>query len=288
MARLALVAALAVGAAVAFGCGPAKDLPDEVPGKSPEPTHQPAEAPKASDPAAKAYVEKALNAFTGNKPELVGKGKVARAVYKGKMLMPVGGQKVLVEATRTTAAVWPDRLHVTDDIPALPLTAGMWLRHPHLTVMRGNVELDVPNRAEYEQGMVAYGVGQFWSIFLVPLTDPKAVVYDLRTQHEALPSGKPQEVRSLSLSLRDLPAYRFIFDAQTDALLRVDYTAKELGVEHRKQWVMADHKPGPDGLVLPSKLQYRLDNVAVEEWEAEKWEFPASIPDDEFNPPQKK
>lgn len=288
MTRLAFLSALAVGAAVAFGCGPAKELPDEIPSRSPEPTQEPAATPRASEPAAKEYLEKAVRAFTGNKPELVEKGKVARVALKGKMVIPVEGQKVPADATRAVAAVWPDRLHVTTEVPIQKLTVGMWLRRPHLTVLNGATEVPIPNRAEYEQNLVADAVGQFWGMFLVPLTDPKAVVYDLRTQNQALPSGQSQEVKTLSLALHDLPHYQLTFDAKTDALLRVEYPSMELGVRHRKQWLMADHKAGPEGLMLPSKMEYRLDNSPVEEWEAEKWEFPASIPDDEFNPPQKR
>jgi hypothetical protein len=288
MARLAFFAALAVGAGVVLGCGPAKELPDDVPGKSPEPTEQPTAVPKTSEPAAKAYLVKAVAAFTGNKPELVEKGKVARLSLKGKMLMPAEGQKVLADATRTVAAVWPDRIHATTEVPVQKLTVGMWLRRPHLTVRNGQEEVALPNRAEYEQNLVADFVGQFWSMFLIPLADPKAVAYDLRTQNQSLASGQSIEIRTLSLALGDLPAYQFTFDAKTDNLLRVEYASVELSVKHRKQWLMADHKAGPEGLMLPSKMEFRQDNVPGEDWEVEKWEFPASIPDDEFNPPQKK
>jgi hypothetical protein len=288
MARHALFMALAVGAAVAFGCAPAKDLPDEVPTKSPEPTEQPAAVPKTSEPAAKAYVEKAVAAYTGNKPELVEKGKAARVVMKGKMLVPAADQKVLADTLRTTAAVWPDRIHVTDEMPAQKLTVSVWVRRPHLAVFTGGAEVALPNQAEYEQNFIAYAVGHHWMMFMVPLADPQAVVFDFRTQNQATASGKSVEVRSLSLSLPKHPVYHLTFDAKTDALLRVEYTVQELGRPYHKQWLMSEHKAGPEGLLLPTKMQYRLDNVAVEEWEADKWEFPASIPDDEFSPPQKK
>ncbi len=288
MVRVALVAALAVCTGVVFGCGPAKELPDELPGKSQEPLEQVTPAPKASDAVAKAYVEKAVNAFTGNKPQSIEKGKVARVSLKGKMLMPVEGQKLLAEATRNVAAVWPDRIHVLTEVPAQRLTVGMWLRRPHLTVRNRGEEISLPNRAEYERNLVADGVGEFWVMFLFPLTDSKAVVYDLRTQNQSLPSGQSIEVRTLKLSLPDLPLYQLTFDAKTDSLLRVEYASKELEVPHRKQWIMSDHKAGPDGLALPSRMQYRLDNIPVEEWEVSKWEFPASIPDDAFDPPLKK
>jgi hypothetical protein len=288
MARLAFVAALAVGAAVAFGCGPAKELPDEVP-KSPEPgEQQAAAAPKTSEPAAKEYVEKAVRAYTGGKPELLAKGKVARVSLKGRVLLPAGGQKVLAEATRSIAAAWPDRIQGTTEMPGQRLTVGIYLRRPHLTVLKNGAEEQLPKRAEYEQTLIADGVGQFWIMFLFPLVDEKAVVYDFRAQSESLPSGQPVEVRTMSLLLPDLPVYSLTFDAKTDALVRVEYTAKELDVPHRKQWLMADHKAGAEGLLLPTKMEYRLDNVPAEDWAAEKWEFPAAIPDDEFNPPQKK
>jgi hypothetical protein len=46
------------------------------------------------------------------------------------------------------------------------------------------------------------------------------------------------------------------------------------------------HNRGPDGLVLPSKTECRHDGIVVEQWEAEKWEFPDKIDDAEFLPPK--
>jgi hypothetical protein len=289
MTRLAFFAALAVAAAAVLGCGPAKELPDELP-RGPEPSEQGPVVPKASEPAAAAYVKKAVKAFTGDRPELVAKGKVSRLALKGKMLLPAENQKAMGDATRTLAAVWPDRIQTKNDfqVQGQRMTVGTWVRRPTLTVMSGTVEVQVPNKVEYERNLVADAVGQLWMLFLVPVTDPKAVVFDLRSQTQTLQAGPPVPVQTLTLSFGDFPLYHLTFDAKTDALLRVEYTNLELGVRHVKQWTLAAHKTGPEGLLLPSKMECKLDNVVVEEWEAEKWEFPAAIPDEEFIPPQPK
>lgn len=288
MARLAFLAALAAGAAAAFGCGPAKELPDEIPSKSPEPTQEPAKTPKSSEPAARAYAEKAVRAFTGNRPELVEKGKATRLVLKGKMLMPAEGQKVLAEATRTIAAAWPDRLHDLDAIQAgsLKLTPEVWFHRPRMWISAQT--LDNVSNSPKERSFAADATAQHWMMLLLPLTDPKAVVYGLKAHSVAGPTGQPQAVQTLKLALGDLPRYDLTFDAVTHALIRVEYELPEVSLPVRRSWALLEHKVGPDGLNLPNKMQFRWNGDLKEDWDEAKWEFPASIPDVEFSPPQKR
>jgi hypothetical protein len=285
MTRLHFGGVFAVAAAVIVGCGPAKELPEDVPvHKGTDTGERAAVVPAASEPEAKAYVEKAVKAFTGGKPGLVAKGRVSRLAVKGMMLYPVENQKVPVEAARTIAAVWPDRIAGTNElqIQGVKATIRAWLHRPRLTILNGEQEAQPPNRAEAERNFAADFTGQHWMPLLVPLTDPTAVVFDLHKQ--ALPQ---QSVQTLKLSLGAFPIYQLTFDANTDALLRVEYAVSEQGATRRRQWSGAEHKPGPEGLVLPQKTECRHDNVTVEEWAVEKWEFPPAIDDGEFAPPAK-
>lgn len=288
MARLAFFTALAVAAAVVLGCGPAKELPDEIP-KGPDSTEQAPAVPRTSDPAAKAYIEKAVKAYTGAKPDLVAKGKASRLVLKGHQYK-LDGVPVW-DATRSISAAWPDKIAVKDERQAVGnvVRLSAYLNRPRLTIMAGTVErTDLPNIVEMEKNFAAEETAQHWMPLFLPLTDPKAVVFDLRAQTLSLQPGQTIPVQTLKLSLADFPLYQLTFDAKTDALLRVDYTVMHVGVSHAKQWNMAAHKTGPEGLLLPTKMEYKMDSQTGEEWEAEKWEFPATIPEEEFSPPQPK
>ena len=240
--------------------------------------------PAASEPAAKAYVEKAVKAYTGGKPELVEKGKVSRLALRGTLLYFVDNQRVPVEASRSIAAVWPDRFAGRDEyqVRGEKVTINAWLLRPHLTIMQGNQEHAPSNRTEAERNFAADETAQHWMALFLPLTDPKAIVFDLRKQ-----TVGQQAVQTLKISLGSFPLYQLTFDANTDALLRVGYTIKEQGTPIQKQWSMIEHKPGPDGLLLPGKMECRWNDNVVEQWIAEKWEFPAAISDDEFSPPKK-
>ena len=283
MARFAVWAALvAAVAAATVGCRPAKEIPTDVP-QGTEPGDGP-KVPTASEAAAKAYVEKAVKALTAGKPELLARGKVSRAALKGQMA--ISGDS---PAARAIAAVWPDRYAATTDFTLnnQKFNVRALLHRPHVNVLEGPREQDVPNRAETELALAADGTAQHAMALLVPVTDPKAVVYDLQSVHGTAPqTGQPQPVQLLKLSLGDLPPFQLTFDAKTDLLLRVEYVVREQGVNRRKLWAATEHKPGPDGLTLPTKTEMRHDGQVVEQWTIEKWEFPATIPDAEFSPPK--
>lgn len=286
MSRRAAWVGLAAVAAVVLGCGPGKELPDDI--KIGEPGEKAITIPGASEPAAKEYVEKALKAFTGGKPERAAKAKVSRVVLKGTMLQPVENQNVPVGTVRTIAAVWPDRFHGTNEhtVQGNTVAVNAWQRRPQLTVMSGAQELVPPNRAEVERVFTTDNTAQYWMALFQPLTDPKGVVFDLQSTEALSPSsGQMQAVRVLKLSLPDSPLFQLTFDAKSDLLLRVDYTVTQ-GVRRRVQWAAVEHKPGPDGLQLPSKTECRHDGVLIEKWDVDKWEFPEKIDDAEFLPPK--
>lgn len=287
--RAAWVVSAAV-AAVAFGCQPAKELPSEEEVVKPaDAGEKPVAVPAASDPKAKAYVEKAVKAFTAGKPEVLAKGKASRAVLKGKIALPGDNQTVEVPATRTMTAVWPDRFVAVNEgeIRGQMRTVRALLRGRELSMYEGGREQELGNRSELQKSVAADVLAQFWLALVLPLTDPKAIVFDSRPADVVSPqTGQSQAAHLMKLALPDFPPFLLVFDSKTDLLIGVEYIVIEQGVRRRKQWSAVEHKPGPDGQLLPTKTEMRHDGSLVERWEVEKWEFPAAIPDAEFGPPK--
>lgn len=282
MARIAFWAALALGAALVAGCGPAKELP-EAPKLSGGSTDQSVAVPAASDPAAKAHLDKVVRAHTGGKPELAAKGRVSRAVFKGKSQLPGEGGLVQLNAVRTVAAVYPDRAHMSDDLSApdqnVKMQVRVWLSRPRIAVRHGANEFPLPNAAEAEKNLTRDVIAQYWLALGPALADPGAIAFDLR------PAPAPA-AKAFKLAPPSFPPVDVFTDA-ADRVARVEYAVTEQGRLRRKVWTLTETRPEPDGLVLPYRFEFRQDNVLVEEWTADKWEFPASIPDSEFAPPKK-
>jgi len=289
MARVA-VWALAVAAAgwvagLVGGCQPAKEVPDMLP-KGTEPSTGPT-IPTASEPSAKAYIEKAAKAMTNGRPELLAKGKVSRAVFKGRQFRQ--NQPAPFEVTRTIAAVWPNRLADIDEVQAqgVRTTVSAHLRRPHFVMGQNGVEVPPPNLIEVERIFAADETAQYWMAFLLPVTDDKAVVFDLQARDGLTPgTGQKMPIQMVKLALGEFPVYQLTFDAKSDLLLRVDYITLQQGVHYQKRWNVTERKPGLDGLVLPTKVEFWQDERLAEQFDVEKWEFPASIPDTEFDPPK--
>jgi hypothetical protein len=276
------VAVCALTVALVLGCQPGKEIPT-LASKGPESNPAPA-LPTASEPAAKAYIEKAAKAMSGGKPDLLAKGKVSRAVFKGRMYLP--NQPVPAEVTRTIAAVWPDRLAVTNEM----LTQGARtivianMHRPRFVTTTNGEEKSLPNVAEVEHNFAADEAVRYGMCFLLPATDPRAIVFDFRsTTGQAPGTGQPMPIHLVKLLLGDFPVYQLTFDAKTDLLLRMEYTTREQGVTYRNQWTVVDRKLSPEGLLLPAQTKYLREERQAEQFEMDRWEFPASIPDTEFD-----
>ncbi|MBM3980210.1 MAG: hypothetical protein FJ304_07985 [Planctomycetes bacterium] len=275
----------AIGAlvlAVAVGCEPAKELPPEVPkGVEPPP---PDPVPKESEPAAKAYAEKAVKALTAGKPELLAKANSSRVALKGTMV--IDGDN---PAARTITATWPDRVAVRNEVQVSADSKNLvraWLVRGRFTMMQGDREVAEINRSELARALGADARAQHWMALGLPLTDPKAVVYDFQSVTGTAPrTGKPLPIHLMKLATGDpQQVFALTYDAATDLLVRVEYVVRENAVDRRKQWTVTEHKPGPDGLLLPAKIEVYQDGRPVEQWTYEKWEFPATVPDADFEP----
>ena len=283
MARYWAWAALIAVAAGAAGCGPGKELPDVIvpPGDS---AAQQQAVPPRSDAEAKAAADRAVKAFTADRPELMAKVTASRCALKGQMFS-VDSPNQWTEAAQSVAAVWPDRVHgVNERHPqGNKLVTESWLHRPDVTVHSNGQPVPLSDVGAWEHNIACDAVGQNWMPLLLPITDPKAVVFDL----QAVTVGA-RGLTVLKVALADYPIYQLTFDAKSGALVRVEYTTSMGNVPRRTTVVFSDHKPGPDGLVLPHQIECRHNGSAVEKWTVEKWEFPATIPDDEFSPPKGK
>ncbi len=282
MARYAAWVGFVVTVVLVVGCEPVKELPTDVPKVDRAPT-LPQVTPNKSEPAAKAIVDRAVLALTGGKPELLAKGKVSRANLKGVRFTRDTATQ-WTEVNRTVAAVWPDRVYAAEDFQAQnnKVVIEGWLRRPEMIVFNNGVPHPHANPTEREQNFASDEVGQHWMALLIPATDPKAVLFD----SQSVESDR-RMLRLVKLALGAYPTYHLTFDGKTDALLRVEYAVTEFGSPRLTTMIYSDHKPGPEGLVLPYKFECLHNGVAVERLTVEKWELPAAIKDEEFSPPKK-
>jgi hypothetical protein len=281
MARIALVSASLVVAAVLVGCGPAKEYPSAPP-REEVPREQPEVAPTTSQPAARTAFDKAVNAYTGGKPELLARGKVSRVTARGSGFFPAGNQKDWVPTVRHLQTVWPDRVQWTYDMKGnlnKPVTT--WIRRPHVWLKDGTEMKDVPNPAAMERVALADVYAQHWLPLMLPALEPKAVVYDLQ---QAALAGNP--VQTLKISLPEMPVYELTFDAKSHRLVRVEFTLSDYGQRIKTVVNLGDHKL-TEGLLLPHGIESSRNGEPVEQWAVDRWEFPASIDEGEFSPPKK-
>ena len=281
MARYTAWAAFVGTVVLVAGCGPEKELPTAGP-QSDSGSQQPV-APAKSDPEARAVIDKAVKALTGGKPELLAKGKFSRCVMKGQIFSITQANQA-EDTNRTVVTAWPDRFFSANE--RFPATGRVldevWLRRPDLAIASNGVPVPLSNIDVFERYFAADVVGQNWMPLLLPVTDPKAVVFDL----EQITAGK-LELSRLKLSLGDFPFYLLTFDAKTDLLLRAEYTSSLDNVLRPTTMVFSGHK-AVEGLMLPHQFECRHNGSVVEKLTVEKWEFPATISDQEFSPPKKK
>ncbi|VTR93723.1 unnamed protein product [Gemmata massiliana] len=282
MARYTAWAAFVGAVVLVVGCGPEKELPTVGPSGEGAGAQRPV-APAKSDPEAQAVIDRAVKALTGGKPELLAKGKFCRCVMKGQMFS-IEQANQANDTTRTIVTAWPDRFFSSNEQFPLGNRAllEVWLRRPDLVITNNGTPVPLSNIDSFERFFAADVVGQSWMLLLLPATDPKAVAFDL----EQITAGK-RELSRLKLALGEFPFYQLTFDAKTDLLLRAEYTNSRDNVLQPTTMIFSEHKI-VDGLMLPHQIECRHNGSVVEKWTVEKWEFPATIGDQEFSPSKKK
>lgn len=278
------VAALVVGLAVLAGCERGKELPKEV--LSPTEPTTPAEppTPTASQPEAAKVVERAIKATTDGHPERIEKFKASRASMKGVLK----NGPVFVPRVRRVEAVWPDRFFLSDeynDNGPIQVMIGdrnhsIWMR-----TRRGGQVLpgELPDPVKFEAAFSADAVGRYWMPLLVPLADPKTIVFDAKKQNVGVLSFDV-----IKAAVPDCPVFTLWFEERTGYLVRVDFNHLEPldTVPKAKNFNLEMPRPFGD-VVLPGKIGYRENGEGREEWTVDSWEAVPKIDDATFEPPAK-
>jgi hypothetical protein len=276
------VSLLLFASLIAAGCGGGseKQLPSNItiPTKQ-GPAAEPV-VPKSSDAEAAKFIEGRLAAATGGKPERLEKIRAFRQKATGRWKWPDGS--VPVPATREVAAVWPGKVGVK-----LEFNGGN-VKESHLVLRDGSVRLtnnlgagfvpfEPPNPKDFDAIASVEAVAEQWLPFLLPLTDPQTIVFDLKKQ-----PIDGQMADAVKVAIPRCPPFTLWFDANNGSLGLISYTHVEFeGRPIAKQVALSAYKPF-DGLSLPTYIVYRRGVEAVQEWTVSRWEFPEKIEDAAF------
>lgn len=274
-------------AAVVIGCGPGKELPDEIP-RSTGPSRNAAETkekiPTTSDPAAVEVVERAIKSHTQNNPSLLAKAKISKITAKGSIKL--GGNNLV--SSRLLLAKWPDEMKVTyNSLPPATDSVTLILHGGFTWSGKNGVPIANLSPQKVEEDMRADGLGSHWLILLFPLTERNTIVYDLR---KGVGVGTPP-ADVVRVSIPGRPVYRLQFAPDTGLLVQIDYSYTDLLGLALTEWMLSDYKPY-NGWLLPSQMKMARTTEhpkfrdVVQEWKVESWEFPEKLDEGAFDPPK--
>jgi len=271
--------ATAVLLASLLGCGgePEKELPRNTSSSTgrEKPVDDAPAIPTVSQPEAVKFVEKCLNAATEGHPERIDKIKVNRLTESGTML----NETIYVPTVRKIAAVWPDRFFYSNEstIAGTPLKLAIGLRQGVLTFRRNDEPFDPDLPKSYEQVLYVDSMGLHWLPALVPLRDPKTIVFGARKQNLGM---KPWD--TVQAALPNCPVFTLWFDEKTSLIRAVTYVHMEGVSRLTKQLTLTAHKVEA-GVMLPTKYDFVRNGDPVESWTVASWEFPDKIDDAVFD-----
>lgn len=271
---------LGVGLLAAAGCGREKELPTVLPADTGRGKADTDPVPTTSEPAARAFVEACIGKATDGHPDRLDK---ARA-YTAKMTGQTRGPDRWNPASRELKAVWPDRFRMDQEMPVGDIKrvsmglrrAGVWAVR---TTAAGADDFTPEDQKEYAANVRADAVGEYWLLTLVPLADPKTVLFDARPQELA-----GHMVDTVKAAVPGCPVYTLWFDPGTKLLGLVTYTHRELTVTYQKRVRLSHHAPR-NGVQWPTKIVYGRNNETLEEWAVAEWDFVGAIDEAAFDPP---
>jgi hypothetical protein len=280
-------------AAIVIGCGPGKELPDEIP-KSSENGQGGGEVveavPAKSDPAAVEIAERAIKAHTQNNPTLLPRGRISRVTAEGMMKLPIGPDRESISnpAHRTFLAEWPDKIKYTVVFgPPYSRTQTLILHSPFTWNGTNGQQEPNLNPRKAEEDMRADGCGLHWLVLLFPLKENGTILFGAR---KGLGVGTPP-ADVISVSMPGRPVYRLHVSSNSGLVMQIDYQRTDQLGPVFTEWMLADHKPF-GGWLLPTDLKLartterpRFRDV-VEEWKVETWEFPEKLDDHAFDAPK--
>jgi hypothetical protein len=279
--------------AIVLGCGPAKELPDEIP-KSTENGRAAGEGkaavPEKSDPAALEIVDRAIKAHTNSNRTLLAKGKSSRVVANGtiKLTVTEGGNLIPVPSRRTIIASWPDKLKLTHEFQAhIPGTMTLILRGAFFWQGLNKVQTPNLNPQQTLDNMKTDGFGLQWLVLLFPLVEEGVVIYEPR---KGAGTGTPP-ADTVRVSIPGRPVYRLHFSPNSGLLTQIDYHYVDVTGPVFSEWMLSDYQEFA-GLRLPTdmKMARTTDRPkfrdVTEEWKVETWEFPEKLDDSAFDAPK--
>ena len=276
MSRIQAFASAILFASI-LGCGgPEKELPKDIGtaserGKEEEVV---APVPGASQPDAAKLIAKCIAAATEGHPERLERAKANRLTEQGRLLR----ESTFVPTRRKIAAVWPDRFYFADESnvgAALKISIG--LRQQSLTFRRNDEAFDPGLPKGYEQILHVDGRGLHWMSTLVPLADPKTILFGLKKQLVG-----NQNWDTVQVSLPACPIFTVWFDESTNLLGYVSYIHAEGSSRLNKRLAVSGHKPFA-GVQLPMRIEFERNGLLVESWSVSAWEFPEKIEDAVFD-----
>jgi len=231
--------------------------------------------PAESEPEAKKLAERCIASATANHPERLEKLKANRLTESGRQLQGTS----FVPTVRKIAAAWPDRFLFTDESTANgPVKLSIGLRQLALTFRRNDEPFDPGMPKGYEQVLLVDSVGLHWMLTLVPLADPKTVLFNAKKQAVG---GVMAD--TLQAAVPGCPPFTLWFDEKTSLLGLVTYQHVEGGVSKlNKRQAASGHKEYA-GVLLPTALEFVRGETTVETWAVSSWEFPEKIDDAVFD-----
>ncbi|VTT99906.1 unnamed protein product [Gemmataceae bacterium] len=266
-------------AAVAVGCGPEKELPD-LPKQSKAAVPQGGDPhgvpPAATDPAAKAVLDRAVKAIADGDPVRIARGRAAKVTYQGGGIKLSTTSADLTPTVRVIEAVWPDSALVADDFKGQLANNTFYLRGQRGWLKTGLALNPASGTTDLGRVILTDLTAWHWMTLGLPLADPAAVAFE---------ATKKAPGTAVKVALPSRPVYLVTFDEATGLPVRVEFHPVEQGVRVHKVFTLADHKSF-GGLILATRIEMVQDGVLGERWAAPTWEFPDSIPPSRFDPPK--
>jgi hypothetical protein len=252
--------------------------------RHPEPAKPPSDPngtpPAASDPAAKAIIDRAVNAITANDPGKLAKVKVAKVTYQGGGFK-LGQTHELTKATCLIETVWPDSAYVRDEFKEIPADfkgeaiTTFYMKSPHGWMKGGDRVVEQP---PLEMGRVIRTdlMAWHWLLLGLPLTDAKAIVFE---------PNKGATTTTVKLAVPDFPVFLLTFDNGSGLPVKSEVHPLENQRRVRKVFNLLGHT-AMNGLMVPTKVEHIQGDSLVLQWEQPVWEFPETIDPSRFEKPK--
>ncbi|HSQ57424.1 MAG TPA: hypothetical protein VLM40_17005 [Gemmata sp.] len=264
-------------AALILGCGPGKELPQQViepVASRPIPVDPLGKAPAESDPEAKAVLERAVKAITQGDIKRLESLKACIVNYRGRVHFP--NIASATDATLVLEVQWPTRARATFGFQGVFPTITFRYIEPFGWMNRGGQE------QEGDQSEVGRFIRNDFLLRCalplgIPLADPHTIAFEAK---------KDNGVATVKVATRDAPLMLVTFDAKTGLPTGVESHPLELTNQRTKKTLtFSEHKP-QDGLLLPTKVESTENGRPAETWTLDKLQFLDKIDPAVFEKPK--